>query len=150
MAHTATLLIQSVCCNQDENPWLLFLTSSSVIVTFTQAFYVLDALWNEPAILTTMDITTDGFGFMLAFGGEQSGIINVTFQCANHPCTRSGLATIHLQHPSTLPLHPSSSARLGQEFRNHRRLPGRLLHFPRQQQRKEQIQDEPQRPPCQV
>lgn len=40
-----------------------------VIVTFTQAFYVLDALWNEPAILTTMDLTTDGFGFMLAFGG---------------------------------------------------------------------------------
>ena len=33
-----------------------------------QALYVLDALWFEPAILTTMDITTDGFGFMLAFG----------------------------------------------------------------------------------
>ena len=32
------------------------------------ARYVLDALWNEQAILTTMDITTDGFGFMLAFG----------------------------------------------------------------------------------
>lgn len=30
--------------------------------------YVIDALWYEPAILTTMDITTDGFGFMLAFG----------------------------------------------------------------------------------
>ena len=29
---------------------------------------MLDALWFEPAILTTMDITTDGFGFMLAFG----------------------------------------------------------------------------------
>lgn len=42
----------------------------SVIVTFTQGFYVLDALWNEPAILTTMDIVTDGFGFMLAFGGK--------------------------------------------------------------------------------
>jgi hypothetical protein len=33
-----------------------------------QLYYVLDALWNEAAILTTMDITTDGFGFMLAFG----------------------------------------------------------------------------------
>ena len=27
-----------------------------------------DALHSERAILTTMDITTDGFGFMLAFG----------------------------------------------------------------------------------
>lgn len=34
----------------------------------TQLYYILDALWNESSILTTMDITTDGFGFMLAFG----------------------------------------------------------------------------------
>ena len=27
-----------------------------------------DALYQEQAILTTMDITTDGFGFMLVFG----------------------------------------------------------------------------------
>lgn len=27
-----------------------------------------DALWNEQAILSTMDITSDGFGYMLAFG----------------------------------------------------------------------------------
>lgn len=40
-----------------------------MLVTVSQAFYVFDALWNEPAILTTMDIVTDGFGFMLAFGG---------------------------------------------------------------------------------
>lgn len=33
-----------------------------------QALYVWDALHYEQAILTTMDITTDGFGFMLAFG----------------------------------------------------------------------------------
>ena len=32
------------------------------------AHYVLDGLWNECSILSTMDITTDGFGFMLAFG----------------------------------------------------------------------------------
>ncbi|KAA6429999.1 MAG: sterol reductase [Trebouxia sp. A1-2] len=30
--------------------------------------YVLDALWFEKAILSTMDIVHDGFGFMLAFG----------------------------------------------------------------------------------
>jgi len=33
-----------------------------------QGLYVWDALFQERAILTTMDITTDGFGFMLAFG----------------------------------------------------------------------------------
>ena len=33
-----------------------------------QALYVVDALWFEPAILTTMDVTTDGFGWMLCFG----------------------------------------------------------------------------------
>lgn len=43
-----------------------------VIVVISQAVYVFDALYMEPAILTTMDIATDGFGFMLAFGGELS------------------------------------------------------------------------------
>jgi len=40
----------------------------AVIVIVSQAVYVLDALYMEPAILTTMDLTTDGFGFMLSFG----------------------------------------------------------------------------------
>lgn len=43
-------------------------TDSMILITSFQALYVLDALYMEPAILTTMDITTDGFGFMLAFG----------------------------------------------------------------------------------
>uniref|UniRef100_A0A7S3BLQ3 EXPERA domain-containing protein n=1 Tax=Haptolina ericina TaxID=156174 RepID=A0A7S3BLQ3_9EUKA len=38
------------------------------VPTISQMLYVWDALYNEQAILTTMDITTDGFGFMLAFG----------------------------------------------------------------------------------
>jgi len=33
-----------------------------------QGLYVWDSLANEKAILTTMDITTDGFEYMLAFG----------------------------------------------------------------------------------
>lgn len=37
-------------------------------VNIFQAVYVWDALYQEQAILTTMDITTDGFGYMLAFG----------------------------------------------------------------------------------
>lgn len=43
-------------------------SDSILLVTLFQAIYVFDALYMEPAILTTMDITTDGFGFMLAFG----------------------------------------------------------------------------------
>jgi hypothetical protein len=38
------------------------------LVFIFQFFYVLDALWYEPCIVTSMDITTDGFGVMLAFG----------------------------------------------------------------------------------
>jgi len=45
-----------------------YVTDSMLMVTISQAIYVLDALYMEPAILTTIDITTDGFGFMLAFG----------------------------------------------------------------------------------
>lgn len=45
-----------------------YITDSMLITVFSQVVYVIDALWNESAILTTMDITTDGFGFMLAFG----------------------------------------------------------------------------------
>lgn len=41
---------------------------SMLLICLFQGFYVWDALYNERAILTTMDITTDGFGYMLAFG----------------------------------------------------------------------------------
>ncbi|OAA56348.1 c-14 sterol reductase [Niveomyces insectorum RCEF 264] len=43
-------------------------TDSLVFVSAVQALYVLDSQVMEPAILTTIDITTDGFGMMLAFG----------------------------------------------------------------------------------
>ncbi|RUP49886.1 ergosterol biosynthesis ERG4/ERG24 family-domain-containing protein [Jimgerdemannia flammicorona] len=43
-------------------------TNSMMLVNVFQAWYVIDSLYNEAAVLTTMDITTDGFGFMLAFG----------------------------------------------------------------------------------
>ena len=45
-----------------------YVTDSMLIVTISQSIYVFDALWMESAILTTIDLTTDGFGFMLAFG----------------------------------------------------------------------------------
>ncbi|XP_042738454.1 delta(14)-sterol reductase LBR isoform X7 [Lagopus leucura] len=41
---------------------------SMILVNSFQLLYVVDALWNEEAVLTTMDIIHDGFGFMLAFG----------------------------------------------------------------------------------
>uniref|UniRef100_A0A8C7JHD4 Delta(14)-sterol reductase TM7SF2 n=1 Tax=Oncorhynchus kisutch TaxID=8019 RepID=A0A8C7JHD4_ONCKI len=39
-----------------------------ILVNGFQLLYVADALWNEEAVLTTMDIVHDGFGFMLVFG----------------------------------------------------------------------------------
>lgn len=39
-----------------------------VAVAVFQTLYVADALWFEDAILTTMDIIYEGFGFMLSFG----------------------------------------------------------------------------------
>jgi len=45
-----------------------YVTGSMILINLFQGFYVWDALYNEKAILTTMDITTDGFGFMLVFG----------------------------------------------------------------------------------
>jgi len=44
------------------------ISASMCLVCIFQAYYVWDALYSEAAILTTMDITTDGFGWMLAFG----------------------------------------------------------------------------------
>lgn len=56
--------------------WILFdfsllkekFSLSLVSVVFMHTFYVLDALWNEQSVLSTMDILHEGFGFMLVFG----------------------------------------------------------------------------------
>jgi delta14-sterol reductase len=42
------------------------LTASMVLVVMFHSFYVTDALYNESAIYTTMDVTT-GEGFLLCF-----------------------------------------------------------------------------------
>ncbi|XP_074661133.1 delta(14)-sterol reductase TM7SF2-like isoform X2 [Tubulanus polymorphus] len=39
-----------------------------LLVSAFHLIYVMDALWFEDSILTTMDITHEGFGFMLCFG----------------------------------------------------------------------------------
>jgi Delta14-sterol reductase len=43
-------------------------TASMLLVNLFQFIYVMDSVVVESAILTTMDIVSDGFGFMLAFG----------------------------------------------------------------------------------
>lgn len=61
-------------------------------VLWVQGLYVWDALYNEKAVLTTMDITTDGFGFMLAFGDLCWVPFTYTLQasptthCSTTPC----------------------------------------------------------------
>ncbi|KAF2151057.1 ERG4/ERG24 ergosterol biosynthesis protein [Myriangium duriaei CBS 260.36] len=45
-----------------------YITDSMYVCCLTQAVYMLDSVYVESAIMTQMDITTDGFGFMLAFG----------------------------------------------------------------------------------
>lgn len=45
-----------------------YVSASMIMVNLFQGLYVWDGLFFERSILTTMDITTEGFGFMLAFG----------------------------------------------------------------------------------
>ncbi|RKP08981.1 ergosterol biosynthesis ERG4/ERG24 family-domain-containing protein [Thamnocephalis sphaerospora] len=45
-----------------------YLTDSMVMVQVFQLWYVFDSLSNEASVLTTMDVTTDGLGWMLTFG----------------------------------------------------------------------------------
>ena len=47
---------------------MLQVSIAMVLVNAFQLLYVCDALWFEASVLTTMDITTEGFGFMLVFG----------------------------------------------------------------------------------
>ncbi|XP_040826846.1 delta(14)-sterol reductase TM7SF2 isoform X1 [Ochotona curzoniae] len=68
------------------------------LVNGFQLLYVADALWYEEAVLTTMDITHDGFGFMLAFG-----------DLAWVPFTYSLQAQFLLYHPQPLGL-PAAGA----------------------------------------
>ena len=61
-------LIGWVCLNLGALAKQQQVSTSMLLVNIFQLQYVWDALYFERSILTTMDITTDGFGFMLAFG----------------------------------------------------------------------------------
>lgn len=59
-----------------------------ILVNILQFIYVADAMWQEPSILTTMDMTTEGFGYMLAFGDLTWLPFTYTLQAryiADHP-----------------------------------------------------------------
>lgn len=43
-------------------------TDSMILVLVFQTIYIFDSVYNEAGIFTQMDITTDGFGFMLSVG----------------------------------------------------------------------------------
>jgi len=45
-----------------------YITNSLLMVNAFQFIYIFDGVLNEEGCLTMIDITTDGFGFMLAFG----------------------------------------------------------------------------------
>lgn len=55
-------------CMVKQHQILGHVSGSMMLVNLFQGIYVWDALYQERAILTTMDIVTDGFGHMLCFG----------------------------------------------------------------------------------
>eukprot|EP00934_Nitzschia_sp_Nitz4_P009194 Nitzschia sp. Nitz4//scaffold72_size95085//84588//85877//NITZ4_004772-RA/size95085-processed-gene-0.16-mRNA-1//1//CDS//3329557411//9184//frame0 len=61
-------VLLNYACLQQQRQVQGYVSGSMWLLNGFQAFYVWDSLYQERAILTTMDITTDGFGFMLCFG----------------------------------------------------------------------------------
>ena len=66
-----------------------------IAINAFQAVYVWDALYNERAILTTMDITTDGFGYMLAFGDLSWVPFTYSLQAGRHRLSNRESAREH-------------------------------------------------------
>lgn len=61
------LLINTSCVyNQYLNKGQV--SDSLLLIYGLQTFYILDGVLNEEGVLTMMDVVTDGFGYMLAFG----------------------------------------------------------------------------------
>lgn len=58
----------NLSCLQRQYQNLGYITNSMFIVNILQFIYVIDGVLNEEGCLTMIDITTDGFGCMLAFG----------------------------------------------------------------------------------
>ncbi|XP_043931765.1 delta(14)-sterol reductase TM7SF2 isoform X1 [Protopterus annectens] len=72
-------------------------STAMILVNIFQFVYVIDALWNEEAILTTMDIVHDGFGLMLAFGDLTWVPFTYSLQSyflVNHPVELNAFAAV--------------------------------------------------------
>ncbi|KAL0967485.1 hypothetical protein UPYG_G00252850 [Umbra pygmaea] len=75
-----------------------------ILVNMFQILYVLDAYWHEEGVLSYMDITHDGFGFMLAFGDLMWVPFTFSLQAyylVHHPIQLSlpwiaGIATLNI------------------------------------------------------
>ena len=61
-------MLLNFSCVVQQQAELGYVSGSMMLLNVFQGLYVWDALYQERAILTTMDVTTDGFGFMLCFG----------------------------------------------------------------------------------
>ena len=61
-------LLINLSCAHHQYHKLGYVTDSIIVVNLLQSFYIFDGVLNEEGCLTMIDITTDGFGFMLSFG----------------------------------------------------------------------------------
>lgn len=61
-------MIINASCAVKQHQTMEYVSGSMIMLNLFQGIYVWDGIYQERAILTTMDITTDGFGFMLCFG----------------------------------------------------------------------------------
>lgn len=61
-------LLLNLSSAQHQYKTLGYVTNSMIIVNVLQFIYIVDGVLNEDGCLTMIDITTDGFGFMLSFG----------------------------------------------------------------------------------
>lgn len=64
---TLWIVLNLSCCMRQLRQFGT-LSDSLILVNLFQFWYAIDSYLHEPAVLTTMDITTDGFGHMLVFG----------------------------------------------------------------------------------
>lgn len=61
-------IMLNISCMVKQHQQLGYVSGSMILLNIFQGIYVWDGLYQEQAILTTMDIVQDGFGHMLVFG----------------------------------------------------------------------------------
>lgn len=62
------LFLINLACAHHQYHSMGKVSDAMILVNVLQAFYIFDGVLNEEGCLTMIDITTDGFGFMLSFG----------------------------------------------------------------------------------